>query len=193
MTRLGVRPSLRSKNEIPERTHRIGGRGRDARRRMFQRVRRRRHGEAQAGKDVNGQIKANSSISAVGQLRGKAVSTNAQNDIGTLLIDLLLSEHGIASGEVSFNNNVAFPGVATALKTDGVSASFAPEPFVSVNGELAGADELADLDQGSTQDFPIQGYAVTQAWAQNGCSGWQTPCSGSSCSRRKTRISRSPA
>jgi NitT/TauT family transport system substrate-binding protein len=160
---------------------------------MFQRVRRRRHGEAQAGKDVNGQIKANSSISAVGQLRGKAVSTNAQNDIGTLLIDLLLSEHGIASGEVSFNNNVAFPGVATALKTDGVSASFAPEPFVSVNGELAGADELADLDQGSTQDFPIQGYAVTQAWAQNGCSGWQTPCSGSSCSRRKTRISRSPA
>jgi hypothetical protein len=38
-----------------------------------------------------------------------------------LLIDSLLSEHGIASGEVSFNNNVAFPGVATALKTDAVS------------------------------------------------------------------------
>ena len=26
--------------------------------------------------------------------------------------------------------------------------------------------ELADLDQGSTQDFPIQGYAVTADWAK---------------------------
>ena len=111
-------------------------------------------------------VKANSSISAVGQLRGKTVSTNAQNDIGTLLIDSLLSEHGIASGEVTFNNNVAFPTVATALKTNAVSASFAPEPFVSADEEAAGSEELADLDQGSTQDFPIQGYAVTQAWAQ---------------------------
>jgi hypothetical protein len=30
----------------------------------------------------------------------------------------------------------------------------------------AGLEELADLDQGSTQDFPIQGYAVTAAWAK---------------------------
>lgn len=111
-------------------------------------------------------VKANSPISAVGQLRGKTVSTNAQNDIGTLLIDSLLSEHGIASGEVSFNNNVAFPGVATALRTNAASASFTPEPFVSADEETAGSQELADLDQGSTQDFPIQGYAVTQAWAQ---------------------------
>jgi NitT/TauT family transport system substrate-binding protein len=29
-----------------------------------------------------------------------------------------------------------------------------------------GIEELADLDQGSTSDFPIQGYAVTAAWAR---------------------------
>jgi hypothetical protein len=33
---------------------------------------------------------------------------------------------------------------------------FAPEPFVSVDEEAAGSPELADLDQGSTQDFPAQ-------------------------------------
>jgi hypothetical protein len=52
------------------------------------------------------------------------------------------------------------------LKSNAVSASFSPEPFVSGDEETFGIEELADLDQGSTQDFPIQGYAVTQAWAQ---------------------------
>ncbi len=33
-------------------------------------------------------------------------------------------------------------------------------------GAAVGLQELADLDQGATQDFPIQGYAVTAAWAQ---------------------------
>jgi NitT/TauT family transport system substrate-binding protein len=32
--------------------------------------------------------------------------------------------------------------------------------------EQAGLQELADLDQGATQDFPIQGYAVTAQWAK---------------------------
>ena len=44
---------------------------------------------------------------------------------------------------------------------------FAPEPFVSFGEEQAGLQELADLDQGATQDFPIQGYAVTARWARS--------------------------
>ena len=47
-----------------------------------------------------------------------------------------------------------------------VAASFAPEPFVSGGEAAAGLEELADLDQGATQDFPIQGYAVTADWAK---------------------------
>jgi NitT/TauT family transport system substrate-binding protein len=63
---------------------------------------------------------------------------------------------------------VPFPGVASALTTpkSPIVASFAPEPFVSLDEAGAGLQELADLDQGFTQDFPIQGYAVTAAWAQ---------------------------
>jgi NitT/TauT family transport system substrate-binding protein len=110
-------------------------------------------------------VKGGSSISTIGQLRGKTVSVNAPDDIGTVLVDSLLLEHGIAANQVKFNNGVAFPDVAAALGNNAVSASFSPEPFVSLDEQLAGIEELADLDQGSTQDFPIQGYAVTQAWA----------------------------
>jgi NitT/TauT family transport system substrate-binding protein len=110
-------------------------------------------------------VKGGSSINSISQLKGRTVSVNAPDDIGTLLVDSLLLEHGIYPRQVKFNNGVAFPDVAPALKGDEISAAFAPEPFVSLDEDGAGIAELADLDQGSTEDFPIQGYAVTQAWA----------------------------
>lgn len=110
--------------------------------------------------------KPGSKVQSVRQLKNKTVSVNAPNDIGTLLIDSLLLEHGLTPREVHYVN-VPFPGVEPALTAprSAISAAFAPEPFVSFD-EAAGFQELADLDQGSTQDFPIQGYAVTAAWAQ---------------------------
>jgi NitT/TauT family transport system substrate-binding protein len=110
-------------------------------------------------------VKGGSSISSIGQLKNRIISVNAPNDIGTLLVDSLLIEHGIVPKQVKYSN-VPFPGVQQALTNNVISAAFAPEPFVSLDEQLAGIEELADLDQGSTQDFPIQGYAVTQAWAQ---------------------------
>jgi ABC-type nitrate/sulfonate/bicarbonate transport system substrate-binding protein len=67
--------------------------------------------------------------------------------------------------DVRFDSNVAFPAVAASLQGGKIGAAFAPEPFVSLDEQNYGIQELADLDQGSTVDFPIQGYAVTQAWA----------------------------
>ena len=112
-------------------------------------------------------VKGGSPITQVGQLKNKVVSVNAPNDIGTLLIDSLLVAHGLTPRQVHYAN-VIFPGVASALMNPktGVSASFAPEPFVSAFESAVGLQELADLDQGATQDFPIQGYAVTAAWAK---------------------------
>jgi NitT/TauT family transport system substrate-binding protein len=111
--------------------------------------------------------KGGSGITSVSQLKNKVVSVNAPNDIGTLLINSLLIAHGLRPQQVQYTN-VPFPGVAQALSNPNtpVSASFAPEPFVSFGEEQAGLQELADLDQGATQDFPIQGYAVTAEWAK---------------------------
>ncbi|MGZ4617165.1 MAG: ABC transporter substrate-binding protein [Frankiaceae bacterium] len=113
-------------------------------------------------------VKGGSPITQVSQLRGKVVSVNAPNDIGTLLVDSLLVSHGLTPRQVHFNNQVAFPAVAQTLMTPNspVAASFAPEPFVSGGEAAVGLEELADLDQGATQDFPIQGYAVTAKWAK---------------------------
>lgn len=111
-------------------------------------------------------VKQNSAIGTIGELRGKVISVNAANDIGTLLVDSLMIEHGVGLNDFKFNNNVQFPNVATALGSNTVSASFAPEPFVSLDEAGVGAEELADLDQGATQDFPVQGVAVTRQFAQ---------------------------
>jgi NitT/TauT family transport system substrate-binding protein len=110
-------------------------------------------------------VRGGSPIETISQLKNKIISVNAPDDIGTLLVDSLLVEHGISPGQVRFNNGVAFPAVAQNLDTNAINAAFAPEPFASLDEESAGLEELADLDQGSTQDFPIEGYAVTQAWA----------------------------
>jgi ABC-type nitrate/sulfonate/bicarbonate transport system substrate-binding protein len=69
---------------------------------------------------------------------------------------------------VHFATNVPFPAVVQALTAphSPVVASFVPEPFVSGGEAAKGLEELADLDQGATQDFPIQGYAVTAEWAK---------------------------
>ena len=84
-------------------------------------------------------VKGGSSISSVGQLRDRTVSVNAPNDIGTLLVDSMLVEHGITPRQVHYAN-VPFPGVATALTTakSPILASFAPEPFVSLDEAGAG-------------------------------------------------------
>jgi NitT/TauT family transport system substrate-binding protein len=112
-------------------------------------------------------VKGGSEISQVSQLKGKTVSVNAPNDIGTLLIDSLLVGHGLTPRQINYAT-LPFPIVAQTLfeAKSPVVAAFAPEPFVSSGEAQYGVQELADLDQGSTRDFPIQGYAVTADWAK---------------------------
>jgi NitT/TauT family transport system substrate-binding protein len=112
-------------------------------------------------------VKSGSKVQSVSQLKNKRVSVNAPNDIGTLLVDSLLADNGVPLSSVNFNNNVAFPLVGQDLSTGKIDAAFAPEPFVSLDSMQAGTVELADLDQGGTADFPIQGVAVTQSWARD--------------------------
>jgi NitT/TauT family transport system substrate-binding protein len=112
-------------------------------------------------------VKAGSGVQSVKQLRNRTVSVNAPDDIGTLLVDSLLTDNGVPLSSVTFNNNVAFPDVGTDLSKGKIAAAFAPEPFVSLDGMQGGTEILADLDQGGTNDFPIQGVAVTQSWARD--------------------------
>jgi NitT/TauT family transport system substrate-binding protein len=84
-----------------------------------------------------------------------------------LLIDSLLVGHGLKPQQINYAT-LPFPAVAHTLTEakSPIVAAFAPEPFVSFGEAQFGVQELADLDQGSTADFPIQGYAVTADWAK---------------------------
>ena len=110
---------------------------------------------------------ASSPIVAVGQLTGRRIAVNATNSIGTLLISVLLSDHGISPAKVRFvTDPQGFPAMPAQLQAGTWNAAFLAEPYITFAGEKYGDRILADLDQGSAVNFPIDGYVATTAWAQ---------------------------
>ena len=55
--------------------------------------------------------------------------------------------------------------MAAMLKAGKITAAVLPEPFASQAELSLGVTQLADLDQGATDAFPVQGCAVTRQWA----------------------------
>jgi NitT/TauT family transport system substrate-binding protein len=112
-------------------------------------------------------VTANSPIRSISDLVGKKIGLNGTNSIGTLLISELLAQNGISPGKVTFVTDLAgFPAMPAELQDGAWAAAFLAEPYVTIAGEEYGERALADLDQGATQGFPIDGYLATQAWAE---------------------------
>jgi len=110
---------------------------------------------------------AGSPITTVAGLAGKKIGVNGTNSIGTLLISALLEENGIPPGKVDFvTDNEGFPTMPGQLDKGEWQAAFLAEPYVTIAGEQYGDQILADLDQGATMSFPIDGYVATQAWTR---------------------------
>jgi NitT/TauT family transport system substrate-binding protein len=100
-------------------------------------------------------------------LRGRTIAINAPRNILYLLAASALTNHGIPPSRVRFVIPPGgFPAMLTQLKTGRVDAAVLPEPFASIAGLSMGVVPLADLDQGATLSFPVQGCAVTRAWAR---------------------------
>jgi NitT/TauT family transport system substrate-binding protein len=112
-------------------------------------------------------ITASSPVTTIAELAGKKIGVNGTNSIGTLLISVLLAEHGISPKKVTFiTEQKGFPAMPAELQRGYWNAAFLAEPYVTVAGEQYGERELADLDQGATLNFPIDGYVSTRAWAE---------------------------
>ena len=97
-------------------------------------------------------------------LKGRTIGVNAPGNILYLLAASVLAEHGLRVSGVRFAY-IPLPQMAAALKAGKVAAAVLPEPFASQAQLSLGVVPLADLDQGATQGFPVQGCAVTRAWA----------------------------
>jgi len=100
------------------------------------------------------------------QLEGKAVPISGIHDIGSLLIDSVLTDNNIPINSVHYVPDIPLPAVPAMVDQGKFTAGPVPEPFVSEGEQQQGDVVLADLDQGATTNFPVVGYAVTRAWAQ---------------------------
>lgn len=108
-----------------------------------------------------------SQIKTLAQLKGHVLGVNAPDNIEYLLSASVLAEHGITPNDVRFPKAaIPFPNMGEELASGKIAAATLPEPFASLAEEKYGAVTLADLNQGATQDFPVEGYVVTKAWAK---------------------------
>jgi NitT/TauT family transport system substrate-binding protein len=106
-----------------------------------------------------------SHITSLRDLVGKTIGINAPKNILYLLAASVLADNGIPVNEVNFAD-YPLPSLAAELKAGKINAAVLPEPFGSEAMAGFGVTELADLDQGATSNFPVQGYVVTRAWAE---------------------------
>ncbi len=111
--------------------------------------------------------RADSRITTIAELAGRKIGVNGVNSIGTLLVSALLAEHGISPKKVDFvTDQEGFPSMPRQLYDGAWNAAFLAEPYITAAGEQYGEEILADLDQGATLNFPVDGYVATQAWAR---------------------------
>jgi len=105
-----------------------------------------------------------SHIRSLADLRGKVIGVNAPGNILYLLTASVLADHGLRVSAAHFAY-YPLPEMAAMLKSGKVDAAVLPEPFASQAEQSMGVSLLADLDQGATSAFPVQGCAVTRQWA----------------------------
>lgn len=108
----------------------------------------------------------NSHIASLSQLKGKLIGVNAPGNIDYLLDVSVLQQNDINPKSVKFPPApIAFPQMGGMLASGQIAAATLPEPFASQAEQEYGAVPLADLNQGATNNFPIEGYVVTKTWA----------------------------
>ena len=105
-----------------------------------------------------------SRISTLAGLEGKTVGVNAPGNILYLLVASVLADHWLSVSGVHFAY-YPLPEMAAMLKAGKIAAAVLPEPFATQAEQSMGVTQLADLDQGATAGFPVQGCAVTRQWA----------------------------
>jgi NitT/TauT family transport system substrate-binding protein len=106
-------------------------------------------------------------ITTLSGLKGHLLGINAPFNINYLLAASVLTENGIKLSQVQFPTQpIPFPNMAAELAAGKIAAAAMPEPFATAAEQQYGAVPLADLNQGATENFPIQGYVVTKSWAE---------------------------
>jgi NitT/TauT family transport system substrate-binding protein len=112
-------------------------------------------------------VMAASRITSIAGLGRQKIGVNGTNSIGTLLTSALLEENGMPPEKVAFiTDPKGYPAMPRQLQTGTWGAALLAEPYVTIAEQDYGDQELADMDQGATENLPMDGYVATQAWAE---------------------------
>ena len=109
-------------------------------------------------------VMPSSPVRTLADLEGKIIGVNAPGNILYLLAASALADHGLKVSGARFAY-YPLPEMAAMLKAGKIAAAVLPEPFASQAQLSMGVTLLADLDQGATTAFPVQGCAATRQWA----------------------------
>jgi NitT/TauT family transport system substrate-binding protein len=106
---------------------------------------------------------ARTPIRTLGDLKGKTIAVNQLGGVGADLVYSALASYGISPAQVHLVA-MAFPEMPAELAAGKIAAAYETEPFVTEAVKKYGFQELADMDSGSTEDFPLTGYAALASW-----------------------------
>jgi NitT/TauT family transport system substrate-binding protein len=105
-------------------------------------------------------------VAALAKAHAK-VGLNTANDIGDVMMGALLAGNGYQLSAIKqVIPKGGFPALLTMLPAGKVDAAWLPQPLGEIAEQQYGAVPLADLDQGSVQDFPFTGYIGTAQWVK---------------------------
>src|SRR5579859_4629058 len=110
-------------------------------------------------------VAPDSGITSIADLSGQKIGINAEHSDAYLMISTFLAENGIRP-ELESYKTYTFQDMQRALLKHEIPVAYLAEPYAT-KAEAAGLVKLADLYDGSTQEFPMAGYVVTKAWAKH--------------------------
>ena len=108
-------------------------------------------------------IGSKSRIRSPSGLKGATIAVNAAGSVTTDLLYTALTPYGITPAQVHVTA-VPFPVMPAALAAGRVDAIYEVEPYVTEAAEKYGDTELADIDTGAGQGFPVNGYGALASW-----------------------------
>jgi NitT/TauT family transport system substrate-binding protein len=94
------------------------------------------------------------------------IGINSPNNIAQVLLGALFAADGLPLKSVKQIVQPAFPLMPAYLADHKIDAAWLPEPFGTEAEQQYGAVQLADLDQGAIQDFPIGAVVGNADWVQ---------------------------
>jgi NitT/TauT family transport system substrate-binding protein len=107
-------------------------------------------------------VAKDSPIRTLADLKGKKIAVNTKRNVGTLMVRSAARRAGVQLDEDRNFVEVPPPNTEAVLKSGGVDAAAAVEPFGTQITRKLGARVLADLSHGPTVGFPLAGWVSTE-------------------------------